>query len=312
MYDKTTQERIIALKTKGVSSRSIANELNISKSGVNDYFNARILKNTKEKLKGKPKVLVFDLETSAATALTFGRFKVNLSQDNIIQEGGWMLCASWRWMHEDVTRSIHLTPTQIKNQDDLVIACTLHALYEEADVVIAHNSHGFDHKVLQTRCLANNLPPLPSVKVLDTLQMAKKHLRLPSNKLDSIADYFNLGRKFSTGGISLWKKVQSGDVQAMQDMVLYCKQDVDLLLSIYLKIRAVSNAGTGFNAGMYGELKEEVCGTCGSSDVEPTGRTVKSTLSSFLEYRCNDCGSLHRTRDTNVSTKQRKNLLMNV
>ena len=311
-------EKVVKSVGAGISSRQIASELGIGKSTVNDIWNRWIenphpFYNPEDVVLTKtegPKILIFDTETAAATALTFGRFKVNLSQDNILDNGGWILCACWRWLGESTTYSIHLTPEEVQNKDDSKIVAKLFELYEQADAVLAHNSLGFDHKVVQARAIFNGFPPLPQVKVLDTLQLARKYLKLPSNRLDAIGEFFGLGRKVSTGGISLWRKVQEGDEQAMKDMVTYCVQDVDLLYDIYLRTRQLGRAGSDFNAALYYDDDLVRCRVCGSSEVESTGRTVETSLNSFDELRCNECGAVHRHRTPKTSKEKRKSLLM--
>jgi len=161
-------EKVVKSVGAGISSRQVASELGIGKSTVNDIWNRWIenphpFYNPEDialtKTEG-PKILIFDTETAAATALTFGRFKVNLSQDNILDNGGWILCACWRWLGESTTYSIHLTPEEVQNKDDSKIVAKLFELYEQADAVLAHNSLGFDHKVVQARAIFNGFPPL--------------------------------------------------------------------------------------------------------------------------------------------------------
>lgn len=311
-------EQVVRMVGAGISSRQVAQELGIGKSTVNDIWN-RWIRDPKpfynpdevafKKTEG-PKILVFDTETAAATALTFGRFKVNLSQDNILDNGGWLLCACWRWLGSNVTESIHLSAEEVLNKDDSRIVAKLWELYEQADAVLAHNSQGFDHKVVQTRAIYNGFPPLPQVKVLDTLQLVKKYLKLPSNRLDAIGEFFGLGRKISTGGISLWRKVQEGDEEAMEQMVEYCLQDVDLLYDVYLRTRQLGRAGSDFNAALYFNDDLVRCRVCGSSEVEATGRTTETALNVFDEMRCNECGAVHRHRTPKTTKEKRKSLLM--
>lgn len=313
-YTEDTIKSILEMKLAGFSSREIAQALGVSKSGVNYSFQRHVpLQYDPQDVAFKsngPKILIFDTETAAATALTFGRFKVNLSQDNILDNGGWILCACWRWLGEYETHSIYLTPQEVQSKDDSRIIAKLFELYEEADAVLAHNSLGFDHKVVQARAIFNNFPPLPQVKILDTLQLARKYLKLPSNRLDAIGEFFGLGRKVSTGGISLWRKVQEGDEQAMQDMVTYCEQDVDLLYDIYLRTRQLGRAGSDFNAALYYNDDKTRCRVCGSADVEHTGRNVATSVSIFEEIRCNDCGAVHRTRTSLTTKEKRKSLIV--
>jgi transposase-like protein len=314
-HDNETVEKVIQLKQLGFSSREIASIMNMSKSTVNDIYNRNNQVDEEfnmpsfESLTDGPRILVLDIETAAAEVLTFGRFKQNIGQANVLKEGGWILCASWKWLHDpDTTYEIHLSEYEIANADDSRIVCSLHDLYSEAHAIIAHNALGFDHKVIQTRAIANGLGALPSVKVIDTLVMAKKAMRLPSNRLDSIGEYFGLGRKIETGGITLWKQVQSGDPDAMRQMVTYCMQDVDLLYNVYMKLRAIGNAAN-FNAALYYKDDKVRCPTCGSEEVKPTGREVKTSVSSFVEYECNHCKSKHRHRVSTTLKEDRKKLL---
>jgi hypothetical protein len=311
-YDNPTKNAIDDLASRGFSGRGIAAALNLSKSGVNEYLKRSQKGNDCTQKENGPKILVLDVETAAAVALAFGRFKVNLSQDHILKEGGYILCASWRWLDSAVTENVSLTPEEVLDGDDSRIVEKIVELLDEADAIVAHNGLSFDHKVVQTRATANGFPKLPTVKVLDTLLLAKRYLRLPSNRLDSIGEYFGLGRKIDTGGIKLWAGVQSGDEQAMQDMVSYCDQDVDLLHSIYLRLRHLGTAGNAFNSALYYTDDKVRCTVCGSDDVEATGRVTHTSVNSYEEYFCNDCGALHRSRKPLTDAAKRKSLLATV
>lgn len=316
--DNDLTQKIIDLKQFGFSSREIAKLLQVGKSTVNDIYarykseqNNKLFTFSSKPTTDGPKILVLDVETAAAEVLTFGRFKQNIGQANILKEGGWILCAAWRWLGSSKTESVWLSPVEIEAADDGPLVGHIFDLMQEADAIVAHNGLGFDHKVIQTRSVYHGFGSLPAVKVIDTLQMAKKNLRLPSNRLDSIGEYFGLGRKLATNGIELWKKVQQGDENAMLQMVEYCEQDVNLLHEVYLKLRAVGNAAN-FNAGLYYKHDEEPtlrCPTCGSSNVAATGRAITTTLSVFDEYLCQDCGSIHRNRQTKTTKEDRSALL---
>lgn len=142
-------------------------------------------------------------------------------------------------------------------------------LFNQVDAVIAHNGKNFDVKMLQARCLFHGLPPLPSVKIIDTLTMARNSFRLPSNKLDSIASYLGLGRKEDTGGIQLWIDTMNGDQEALQKMLSYCKQDVNLLEKVYYRLRSFGHHGTTFNAAHYFDDDKQRCPVCGSDELTP-------------------------------------------
>lgn len=307
MYNTETCKRILELKSKGLSSRKIADKLDISKSGIN-YYLAREQPDAVDN--SAPRILLFDLETAADISLHFGRWKQNISQKNVVKSGGYILCAAWKYLGDSKISSISLTPEEIENGDDSRIIATFFELYEDADAVVAHNSKGFDHKVLQARATANYFPALPAVKVLDTLEIAKKSFRLPSNKLGDVAEYFGLETKLDTSGITLWKEVQFGNKQAMKDMLQYCEQDVVVLEQVYLRIRHAGKAGSDFNAGLYYNDEKLRCRTCGSDDIHLTGRVAATSLSLFEEYRCDSCGAVHRNRTSTTTKGKRKNLVM--
>ena len=254
-----------------------------------------------------PRILVWDCESAPALAYTFGRWKQNIGQDNIAQEGGWIICASYKWLGEDETHLLYDEYDISTASDDYVVDRLWH-LYDEADAVVAHNALGFDHKVLQARCLVNQMEPLPNVKVLDTLVMAKKNFRLPSNKLDSIAELLGLGRKNPTGGIGLWIDTMNGDAEQLQKMLEYCKQDTALLEEVYMRLRTFGTA-SNFNAANYYDDDKERCNICGSTELEATGRSVFTDVSKFQEIRCKNCGGIHRKRQVLNSKEKRKSLL---
>jgi len=86
----------------------------------------------------------------------------------------------------------------------------------------------------------------------------------------------NLGRKVSHTGIDLWIKVQQGDKQALYDMVLYCEHDVDLLHDVFMELRNRGLVG-GINFALYYNDLKTRCKTCGSDNLQLTGRVVTTS-----------------------------------
>lgn len=306
-YTEEIKKQILELNSMGNSSRSIAGFLGISKSGINDFlFREKQEIHAVHNFDG-PKILFLDLETAAALVMCFGRHKQFINQDAVIKEGGWIICGGYRWMQDDKSSVIY-NKEQIRAGNDYEVCSELWQLFAKADAVVAHNLKNFDLKMLETRCLANGLPPLPNVQLIDTLEIAKKKFRFPSNKLDSLAAFLGIGRKVSHEGILLWVKVQQGDEQALETMLVYCEQDVDLLVEVF---QALASRGlvSGFNAAMYYSDNKVRCHICGSDNVEHSGRNVYTVVSQFAETRCNDCGAVARTRVNTLSIEKRKQLL---
>jgi predicted transcriptional regulator/ribosomal protein S27E len=300
-YSFETQEKILELKNQGHSSRTIGAILGISKSGVNNFLNSQ------NKSKAGAKILFIDLETSAALAYCFGRHKVFLNQDSIHTEGGKILVAGYRWLGEEKSTVVY-NKSEIRASQDYFLCLLLWDLFNKADVVVAHNAKNFDVKMLEVRCLANGLPPLPTVQVIDTLEIAKKKFRFPSNKLDSLAAYLGIGRKVVHSGIDLWVKVQQGNEKALADMVEYCEGDVDLLVEVFLALRSRGFV-SGFNAALYYDDDLMHCRSCGSTFLEYTGRKVMTPSGIYNEIRCNDCGTIQRDKVNQTSKSKRAKLL---
>lgn len=123
-------------------------------------------------VKGFPKVLIMDIETSPLIAYTWGIYDQKILPDNVIKD--WM-CLSWsaKWLFEGKVFSGVLTPEEVKNEDDSRIMKDIWKYMDEAAVVITHNGNRFDLKRLNTRWLINGLlPPMPA-KSIDTLQVAR-------------------------------------------------------------------------------------------------------------------------------------------
>lgn len=303
-YSFQQQEKILALQKQGHSGRQIAGILGLSKSGVNDFLG----RYKQRHINGNgPRICFFDLETSAALVYAFGRHKIFINQDAIHTEGGKILVAGYRLLGEDKTKVIY-NKSEIRQGEDYLICAQLWEIFNNSDVVIAHNAKQFDVKMLEVRCLANGLPPLPTVQVIDTLEIAKKKFRFPSNKLDSLAAYLGVGRKVTHSGIDLWVKVQQGDEKALGDMVTYCEGDVDLLVDIFLALRG-RGLVSGFNAALYYDDELTRCRACGHTELEHTGRIITTPSGVYNEIRCTECETLQRDKQNQTTKSKRSKLL---
>lgn len=327
-HSQETIDKVIALKDEGLSSRAIAAILGIGKSTVNDIWNRKNSNSTentdwvwnvpelkyepesvafvKVKQKG-PRILFFDLESTPSIVATFGRWKQNIGTESVLREGGFLLSACWKYLGDDEVTKVVLSADEATKGDDVRIVCALYEAFEEADIVVAHNAARFDVPLFKTRLISHGMPPPKTVKVVDTLQIAKT-LKFNSNKLDSLGNYLDVGRKLETTGMSLWLRCMDGDVEALKTMVDYNEQDVRLLERVYMRLRAFDTRPA--NAGHYHDDNLCRCPVCGSPDVEATGNSVFTPVSEFTEVVCNDCGHRSRTRLTMNSKEKRENLLI--
>lgn len=241
----------------------------------------------------KTKILLWDCETMPNIAAIWGKYE----QDALWYEReGYMFCFSYKFLGDKRTRVLSLPDfkTYKKNpHDDKELIQALYALFEEADVIIAHNGDSFDQKVANGRFLVHGLTPPAPYKQTDTLKIARKNFKLNSNKLDDLGRILGVGRKERTGGIDLWYDVYHGDQKAVKKIVSYNIQDVNLLERVYMKLRGWDTNSAPVN--VY-EGRPNACRVCGSDKIY-AGMKYRATNTTLYQYfRCMGCGANLKSR----------------
>lgn len=251
----------------------------------------RKLKKHSKTIENKPKILVFDIETSPLISYLWNRWQKFIPDEQVIED--WFVI-SWagKWLFEEEVFSMVVTPQEARNRDDKRLVKGLWDKLNEADIVIAHNGLNFDIKVMNGRFLKYDLNlPMP-YQVIDTFKHSTKRMRLPSHGLNYIAKYLGVGNKIKTD-FQLWVDSMKGDEVALQQMDEYCKMDVKVLEDVYLKMRPLIQPHP--NLGLFIESDTQTCPSCGSNDLELQG-TYATTVNLYDAYRCKCCGSITRSR----------------
>ena len=173
------------------------------------------------------KTLYLDIETTPIKAYVWGLWDQNVSIDQII-EPTTMLCFGARWggTKKVIFKSVHHDGYKTMLEE-------LHALMEEADVLVGWNSAAFDHKHINREFLENGMAPPSPVKDLDLMSIVKANFQFPSNKLDYVAQKLGVGAKVKHSGFKLWINCMAGDPKAWAEMKKYQIQDVNLLIDLY-------------------------------------------------------------------------------
>lgn len=245
----------------------------------------------------KPKVLLFDLETAPLSAYVWRLWKQNVNPIGGQLRSEWFLLTySAKWLFEPEMISGKLTKEEVIAEDDYRLVQELWNLLNEADVVIAHYGKGFDIPMINGRFLKHGLKPPMPYKVIDTKLHASKQFALPSYKLDYLGEYLGLGNKIKTE-FELWVNCLKGNEEALLKMSKYNDQDVYLLEDVYLAIRPYIQPHP--NLGLYIEEDIECCPSCTSTNLSWEGKYV-TTANTYNAFRCNDCGSVGRSRLTNM------------
>lgn len=226
----------------------------------------------------KPKILLYDLESAGVNS-----FKADMS--NIV-------CFGYKWVGE---KSAHcLTVDQFPKWfnkktglNDYGLLKAALKLMEEADLLVAHYGDRFDKPFLKGRCVIQGLTPPPDTKQRDTWYIAYKNFAFFSNRLANLADVLQLDekkyhKKTPSEWPGWWLGALAGNKQAIRDMAKYCKQDVETLEKVYLKLQAFDNASPRLVAD------RSKCGTCGEA-VQYRGVAVVGE-NRYRRFQCTSCG----------------------
>jgi len=242
------------------------------------------------------RILFFDLETSPLTAHTWGLWQQNVGLSQLLSSTE-MLCFGAQWHGENKT---HFHSVHQDGKEGMLEA--LHALMDEADVLVGWNSKGFDHKHVNREFLeAGILPPSPT-KDYDLMQLVKRKFRFPSNKLDYVAQRLGVGAKVSHTGFDLWLGVMAGNEASWRMMKKYQIQDVKLLVELYEKLLPWGDGQIPNQALTNG--KPESCVGCGGDRLTIRGKAYTSS-GSYKRYRCSDCGKWQRGKSATHTTEHR-------
>lgn len=226
----------------------------------------------------KPRILIWDLETAGANSLN-----ADLSA---------IVCFGYKWLGEK--RAHVITIDQFANwfipgkglNDKPLLEAAL-KIMEQADILVAHFGDFFDRPFFQGRCAIHGLKPPPPTKQRDTWQIARRAFKFSNNRLQHLADIFGLShrkriKKVPEEWPGWWMRALAGDQKAIKEMAKYCRQDVQTLEALYLRLRNYDTAHPRLSSD------RSTCRMCGSNRIQYRGFAYLQT-SKYRRYQCLDC-----------------------
>lgn len=241
------------------------------------------------------KLLFLDIETTPLHAYSWGpKWQTNLIE---VINDSYILCMGYRWGIDGETQMVALPDFKGYKPgkgNDKKMMKVIHALLEEADIVVGHNGDRFDIAKINSRLLRHRIPRPKPYKTVDTKKVAKRVLGEPSNSLADLCAALGIGAKTPHTGFQLWKDCMAGDPAAWALMIEYCANDVDLLAGLYAELR---NGGWIDNHPNVSTIEgsRDVCRTCGSYDLMKRGYYY-GPINTFQQYQCNICNSYSHGR----------------
>lgn len=228
------------------------------------------------------RTLLYDLENSPNLAFVWDLWEANALSVEVPWE---ILSVAWKWLGDRKVQS--MTREDCDNPDtDYDIVKRIWELFDEADVVVAHNGNSFDQPKSRARMLVHGMPPPSPFKEVDTLLIARRHFKFGSNKLGDLGKTLGVGGKVQHTGFSLWQACMKGDPAAWKLMRRYNQQDVVLLEKVYLKLRPWMPRHPNIPAI---DGKPDACPVCSSTELTLKGKT--HTARTWRQrYVCRECG----------------------
>lgn len=238
--------------------------------------------------------LVFDIETSPNISMHWGMHNVNIAVPALLEPTR-MICWAAKWVGE---KKIHYADVRGGREEML---WQLRDLIDEADILIGFNSKKFDWSRVRGECHKEKIPqPSPPAHV-DLYLNPTKHLGLPSNKLEFVADYFGIGQKLKHEGISLWRGCYEGDPKAWDTMRRYNMHDVRVEEGVYLDYLPLIE-----NHPPVLLYVDDACNRCGCTEWNDGTKPYMTPAGSLYgQLKCNNCGGWGRPVKRDAGTTVR-------
>lgn len=235
---------------------------------------------------GNPKIILFDIETSPLITATFSLYPDSIHHTNILQDW-FIISAAWKELGSKSVKATSINDFKRKSDDDdLGVVTVLRAVFEDADMIIGHNSDKFDIKKLNARLMFHGLDPLPKVQSIDTLKEVKKIAQFTSHRLDYLGMHL-IGQGKAETSPGLWLSAMKGDRKSVKEMVEYNKIDVVRLEEFYLKLRPYMKSHP--HVGVYNSDKHESCRYCGSTELVINKTRYTASGEVRLQKKCKSC-----------------------
>ena len=233
------------------------------------------------------KTLYWDCETAPALVYTFSFFKTFIGLDQVVEHPR-MLGFSYLW--EGQKRAKWVSEFDHTEGRDGMLK-ELHALLDEADIVVTYNGKKFDAKWAEGEFLVEGMTPPSPYHHVDLYREIRAHSAFPSGKLDYAAWRLLDDRKVHHAGFSMWKGCMDGDEKAWREMAKYAKKDTELLPPLHDILRPYIKSHPSIP--LLDNNESMACPKCGSDHVTRRGY-LTTAVSKFQRFQCQDCGGWFR------------------
>lgn len=235
-----------------------------------------------------PRILLLDIETFPDVVWAWSVYQA----DAIAVREHWYIlsyAAQWLGTGRPWVRGLNDFPGYKNGRStERQLLKEIHALLDEADIVVAHNGVDFDLKKINARLIDQKFGPPSPYKIVDTKRATKQVAAFSSNKLDWLCGQLDLGRKLEHQGFPLWRRCAEGDRAAWDRMKRYNLHDVKLLKALYLELRPWIRQP---NFAVFTDGSS--CPACGRDSLIHRGYH-RALTRVYERFQCKDCGKWAR------------------
>ena len=127
------------------------------------------------------RILIWDIETSPMISYNWSAYESNALE--VIEESQ-ILCFAYKWLGDRKVKVVaqdDFVGYKKGEMNDKQVVMAIHKLFDEADIIVGHNSDSFDNKTAQSRMMVWGLTPPSPYKQIDTKKVLKKYGRFSKN-----------------------------------------------------------------------------------------------------------------------------------
>lgn len=226
---------------------------------------------TKVPARKEPRILFWDIEAT-----------------NLSAPFGTILCIGYKWLGE---KKVYI-PTIMdfskdKRLSDKGLVQHFAEIYNSADYTVGHYALRYDKPMISSKLIKYGLPPLRPIPLIDTWWVARRELKMHSNRLQAIAEYLDTKTSKTPITFDDWLQAAAGDKKAIKSVVSHCKADVLVLEEVFIKLRPLMKEEPA--RGLLVNSKVGTCISCGSTHLQRRGWRVALSRR-YRQLHCQDCG----------------------
>lgn len=153
---------------------------------------------------------------------------------------GYTLCASVKPVGRVAKLfSIHTSKGYAKQPwNDRQLAVSVRNALEDCDLIITWNGQEYDLPFLDQRLTIHNERRIGAIHHIDLLPIARRKLRMHSNRLDAVAETLEVETSKTGLKPAIWQKASTGDRKALQYVIDHNLADVQVLEEVFLKLKS--------------------------------------------------------------------------